>query len=130
MWNFDLVLHQLDLVNTKVLENRRQAICTHFELTAFAMPAGIPNQPPCAKFVTCYQLQHSLEGASFLQFWTYSFRTKDLFLDQAIEFDCPLSQLLGDPAHSEHVILQMQRDQTELIIFNPDGTLRDKVDQS
>lgn len=34
VWNFNRALHQLDLVDTKVLENRRGAVCTHLELTA------------------------------------------------------------------------------------------------
>ena len=71
-----------------------------------------------------------MEQASFLQFWTYSFQTNDLFLDQAVEFDGPLSQVVGDPDQTERVYLQMQRDQSELIVFNPDGTLHDKIDQS
>lgn len=79
------------------------------------------------KFVTSHVLRNQ-QHVSHLQFWTYSFSNNDLFLEKSIEFDSPLSIVQGCAELTKFVYIQRSSERRELLLFNTEGELIDKID--
>ena len=124
-WEFHLTAAELLLRDTRVLEETRGAVCSHFDVAGCTYHSQLG---PHLKLVTCNS--SALTPSSFLQFWTYSLNNHDLFLDKSIEFDSPLSVVQTCPDLTGFIFVQRQRFQNEIMLFSKDGEIFDRVDQS
>jgi hypothetical protein len=80
------------------------------------------------KFVT--EHCQDKEQKTFLHFWTYEFKLKDLFLDKAILYDCPISILHGCSFLTNFLYVQRSSFEKDILIYNQNAELIDKIDQA
>ena len=64
-----------------------------------------------------------------MQFWTYDFKDHDLFLDKSILFDSPISILYGCTL-TNYLYVQRSSERKELLMYNDQAELVDKIDQN
>lgn len=139
VWQFDYVSQQLRILDQRLLEQNVSARCEKLQILPYIpeLPsaAGSTSGNPMSsmdtsekfKFVT--EHTQDREQKTFLQFWTYEFNLKDLFLDKSILFDCPISILHGCPNLTNFLYVQRQSFEKEVLIYNQQADLIDKIDQ-
>lgn len=128
LWQFDFISQQLKIIDQRLLESNISARCDKLSIlphipelsSAAASSSGnaAVSMDFSEKFKFVTEHTQDREQKTFLQFWTYEFNLKDLFLDKSILFDCSISILHGCPNLTNFLYVQRQTLEKEVLIYN------------